>query len=101
VLMYAVRSSASGECAQELRSTVASLWPAQREEAISRAMQTAIRGLGAQVGKFTYRSKTGSRRTHHGHASKFGTQILLPSNATWLGPDPAGYAPTISPLLLV
>lgn len=55
----------SADLAQELRSTVASLRPAQREEAILRAMQTAIRGLGAQVGKFTYRSWTGSRPTHH------------------------------------
>jgi hypothetical protein len=55
----------SAERAEELRKTVASLRPAQREEAILKEMHTAIRGLAAQVGKFTYRSKTGSRPTHH------------------------------------
>jgi three-Cys-motif partner protein len=51
--------------ADELRKAVARLRPAEREEAILKAMQTAIRSLSAQVGKFTYRSKTGSRSTHH------------------------------------
>ncbi len=51
--------------ADELRKTVARLRPAEREETILKGMQTAIRGLGAQVGKFTYRSRTGSRSTHH------------------------------------
>jgi three-Cys-motif partner protein len=51
--------------ADELRETVATLRPAQREETILKAMQSAIKGLGAQVGKFTYRSETGSRSTHH------------------------------------
>jgi hypothetical protein len=98
--MYTVRSSGSAERAQELRTTVAGLRPAQREEAILRAVQTAIRGVGAPVGKFTYRSKTGSRRTHHGHASKICDPDIAPVEATWLGPDPTGYVPTISPLLL-
>jgi three-Cys-motif partner protein len=53
------------ERAEELRRTVERLRPAQREEAILKAMQGAIKNLGAQVGKFTYRSKTGSRATHH------------------------------------
>lgn len=43
----------------------ANLRPAEREEAILKEMHNAIRGLGAQVGKFTYRSKNGSRPTHH------------------------------------
>jgi three-Cys-motif partner protein len=51
--------------ADELRKAVARLRPAAREEAVLKAMQTAIRNLSAQVGKFTYRSKTGSRSTHH------------------------------------
>jgi three-Cys-motif partner protein len=55
----------SAERAEELRRTVERLRPAQREEAILKAMQGAIKNLGAQVGKFTYRSKTGSRATHH------------------------------------
>jgi len=55
----------SVERAEELRRTVANLRPAEREEAILKEMHNAIRGLGAQVGKFTYRSKTGSRPTHH------------------------------------
>jgi len=76
--MYAVRASDSAERAQELASTVASLPPAQREETIPRAMQTAIRGLGAPVGRFTYRSKTGSRRTHPGHAFKICAPDIAP-----------------------
>jgi three-Cys-motif partner protein len=55
----------SAERAEELRRTVERLRPAQREEAILKAMRGAIKNLGAQVGKFTYRSKTGSRSTHH------------------------------------
>jgi three-Cys-motif partner protein len=51
--------------AEELRSTVARLRPAEREEAILKGMQTAIRCLGARFEKFTYRSDTGSRSTHH------------------------------------
>jgi three-Cys-motif partner protein len=53
------------ELAAELRTAIASLRPAQREEAILKAMRDAIKRLGAQVEKFTYRSKTGSRSTHH------------------------------------
>lgn len=55
----------SVERADELRRTVGRLRPAEREEAILKAMQTAIRGLGARFEKFTYRSRTGSRSTHH------------------------------------
>lgn len=55
----------SVERAEELRKTVGRLRPAEREDAILKAMQMATKGLGAQVGKFTYRSKTGSRSTHH------------------------------------
>jgi three-Cys-motif partner protein len=55
----------SATLAQELRVTIARLRPAQREEVILKAMQGAIRKLGAQFGKFTYRSQTGSRPTHH------------------------------------
>jgi three-Cys-motif partner protein len=51
--------------AEALRRTIASLRPAQREEAILKAMQSAIKDLGARVGQFTYRSETGSRATHH------------------------------------
>ncbi|MGI8960792.1 MAG: three-Cys-motif partner protein TcmP [Bryobacteraceae bacterium] len=53
------------ELAQKLRETISRLRPAQREEAILKAMQGAIKELGAQVGKFTYRSETGARPTHH------------------------------------
>lgn len=53
------------ERAEELRRTVANLRPAEREEAILKSMQDAIKNLGAKVGKFTYRSKTGSRSSHH------------------------------------
>src|ERR1039457_2474989 len=53
------------ELAAELRTAIASLRPAQREEAILKAMRDAIKRLGAQVEKFTYRSKTGTRPTHH------------------------------------
>jgi three-Cys-motif partner protein len=51
--------------AETLRKAVASLRPAQREEAILREMKSAIRSLNAQVGIFTYRSETGARSTHH------------------------------------
>lgn len=51
--------------ADALRKTVASLRPAQREEAILKEMKATIRNLGAQVGMFTYRSETGTRSTHH------------------------------------
>jgi three-Cys-motif partner protein len=51
--------------AHELRRTIACLRPAQREEAILKAMQGAIKNLGAHVGKFTFRSETVSRPTHH------------------------------------
>jgi hypothetical protein len=51
--------------AETLRKTVASLRPAQREEAILWEMKSAIRSLDAQVGIFTYRSETGTRSTHH------------------------------------
>lgn len=51
--------------AAELRTIIERLRPAQREDAILKEMQTAIKNLGAQVGKFTYRSKTGTRSTHH------------------------------------
>jgi hypothetical protein len=53
------------ELAATLRASIARLRPAQREEAILKAMRDAIKRLGAQVEKFTYRSKTGSRSTHH------------------------------------
>jgi three-Cys-motif partner protein len=55
----------SPDLAQELRLAVGSLRPAQREEAILKAMRNGIKTLGAQVGIFTYRSQTGSRPTHH------------------------------------
>jgi three-Cys-motif partner protein len=51
--------------AEQLRGTIARLRPVQREQAILKAMQDAIRKIGAQVGKFTYRSPTGARSTHH------------------------------------
>jgi len=51
--------------AERLRTLVASLRPAQREEAILKEMQSAIKDLGARVGKFTYRSRSGARTTHH------------------------------------
>jgi len=51
--------------AEELRSAIRRLGPAQREEMILKAMQTAIKDLGARVGKFTYRSDSGNRATHH------------------------------------
>jgi hypothetical protein len=47
--------------AEELRRTVANMRPAEREEAILKSMQDAIKNLGAKVGKFTYRSKTGNQ----------------------------------------
>jgi three-Cys-motif partner protein len=53
------------ELAAKLRVDIARLRPAQREEAILKAMRDAIKKLGAQVEKFTYRSQTGSRSTHH------------------------------------
>lgn len=53
------------ELAQRIRATIERLRPAEREEAILKAMQDAVRTLGAQVGKFTYRSQTGTRSTHH------------------------------------
>jgi three-Cys-motif partner protein len=53
------------ELAEKLRASVGRLRPAQREEAILRAMRDAVKSLGAQVGTFTYRSLTGSRPTHH------------------------------------
>lgn len=55
----------SSERAQELRITLENLRPAQREDAILKAMHTAVKSLGAQVGKFTYRSDSGGRPTHH------------------------------------
>jgi three-Cys-motif partner protein len=51
--------------AEQLRRTVAGLRPAQREQAVLKAMKDAVKGLGAQAGIFTYRSETGSRSTHH------------------------------------
>jgi three-Cys-motif partner protein len=51
--------------AEELRRTIAILRPTQREEAILKAMQSAIKNLGAHVGKFTFRSETVNRPTHH------------------------------------
>ena len=51
--------------AEDLRTTVGRLRPAEREGTILRAMQDGIKNLGAQFGKFTYRSQTGSRPTHH------------------------------------
>jgi len=53
------------ERAEELRRTVANMRPAEREQAILKSMQDAIKKLGAKVGKFTYRSRTGTRSTHH------------------------------------
>jgi three-Cys-motif partner protein len=51
--------------AQELRSKITSLRPAQREEEILAAMKKAIKDLGAHVGTFKYRSESGSRSRHH------------------------------------
>jgi three-Cys-motif partner protein len=53
------------EHAEELRETVARLRPKEREEAVLKAMHTGVKELGAKVEKFTYRSKTGARTTHH------------------------------------
>jgi three-Cys-motif partner protein len=55
----------SAERAEQLRATIARLGPAQREQAILKAMMDAIKGLGARAEKFTYRSETGTRTTHH------------------------------------
>lgn len=51
--------------AEELRKHVATLRPAAREQAVLDAMKRAIAHLGARSEKFTYRSPTGSRTTHH------------------------------------
>jgi len=51
--------------ATELREVVARLRPAEREAAILNAMRGSVEALGAKVEKFTYRSKTGTRPTHH------------------------------------
>ena len=53
------------ERTEELRKTVANMRPAEREKAILKSMQDAIKKLGPKVGKFTYRSKTGTRSTYH------------------------------------
>ena len=55
----------SHERAAQLRVTIARLRPAQREQAILKAMMDAIKGLGARAEKFTYRNETGARTTHH------------------------------------
>lgn len=55
----------SAERAAQLRATITRLGPAQREQAILKAMMDAIKGLGARAEKFTYRSETGTRTTHH------------------------------------
>ena len=55
----------SAERAAQLRATIARLRPAEREQAILKAMMDAIKGLGARAEKFTYRSETGTRTTHH------------------------------------
>jgi three-Cys-motif partner protein len=55
----------SAERAAHLRTAISRLRPAQREEAILKAMMDAIKGLGARAEKFTYRSETGTRTTHH------------------------------------
>jgi three-Cys-motif partner protein len=51
--------------AEKLRNAIAELTPPKREEAILKEMQSAIKGIGAKVEKFTYRNKTGVRSTHH------------------------------------
>jgi len=53
------------ERAAELRQAVARLRPTEREADILKAMRNAIKELGASVEQFTYRSKTGTRPTHH------------------------------------
>ena len=55
----------SPERAAVLRTSIERLRPAAREDAILKAIHTAIKNLGAHVGKFTYRSQTGTRSTHH------------------------------------
>ena len=55
----------SPDRAEQLRRTIACLRPAQREQAVLKAMKDAAKGLSAQGGIFTYRSETGSRSTHH------------------------------------
>jgi three-Cys-motif partner protein len=55
----------SSERAGQLRAAIAGLGPIQREQAILKAMMDAIKGLGARAEKFTYRSDTGARTTHH------------------------------------
>jgi three-Cys-motif partner protein len=55
----------SAKRAEELRKLVSNLRTAKRETAILKEMQVAIEELGAEVGKFTYRSESGSRSTHH------------------------------------
>jgi hypothetical protein len=51
--------------AEQLRRTIAHLGPAQREQAVLKAMIDAAKSLGAKAEKFTYRSETGTRSTHH------------------------------------
>lgn len=53
------------ERAEELRKEVAQLQPREREDAVLKAMQAGMKELKAKVEKFTYRSKTGTRTTHH------------------------------------
>ena len=55
----------SPDRASALRTTVARLRPTEREHAVLNEMARAIRELGARTGKFTYRSPTGTRTTHH------------------------------------
>jgi three-Cys-motif partner protein len=51
--------------AEQLRHAIARLRPTQREQAILKAMMDGVKAFGAQAGKFTYRSQTGTRPTHH------------------------------------
>jgi three-Cys-motif partner protein len=55
----------STERANQIRETIARLRPIQREQAILKATMDAIKELGARAEKFTYRSETGARSTHH------------------------------------